>query len=185
MTKTLKLKIPVDNHFLVDRHWRRSNRLEQTLFMPRASSKFSQNKASVPSKDSTQSLELQIWNERCVSLIGQQMAEAVTAYLQDEKAITQESQNHAELALFQRVASELSRLLENATVAIALPSTHQATSEWVITCVAGERSPVQWKLPKGKPIALKQGQLILRSDFTKLQQRVDSSGQSQYRRLSV
>ena len=185
MTKTLKLKIPVDNHFLVDRHWRRSNRLEQTLFMPRASSKFSQNKASVPSKDSTQSLELQLWNERCVSLIGQQMAEAVTAYLQDEKAITQESQNHAELALFQRVASELNRLLENATVAIALPSTHQATSEWVITCVAGERSPLQWKLPKGKPIALKQGQLILRSDLTKLQQRVDSSGQSPYRLYEI
>lgn len=59
--------------------------------MPRAlSNKFSQIKASVPS------VALQLWNERCASLIGQQMAEAVTAYLQDEKAVTEESADQAE-----------------------------------------------------------------------------------------
>ncbi len=151
-----------------------------------ASSKFSQVKVSMHPKDSTQGLELQLWNERCVALLGQQMTECVTAYLQDETAITPNHANQAELAIFQQVASGLSRLLANATIAIALPSNHQAASEWVLACVAGcERSPLVWKLPKGKSIALKQGQLIPHSDFTQLQQSVDLSGQSPYRLYEI
>jgi len=150
--------------------------------MPRASSKFSQVKVSMPLKDSTQVLELQLWNERCVALLGQQMTECVTAYLQDEKAITPDSANQAELAVFQQVVSGLSRLLENATVAIALPISHHPETEFVVTCVAGcERSSsLTWKLSKSKEIILKQGQRISRSDFAKLRQRVDSFGQSPY-----
>ncbi|MCY7391527.1 MAG: response regulator [Leptolyngbyaceae cyanobacterium CAN_BIN12] len=154
--------------------------------MPRASSKFSQVKVSMPLKDSTQVLELQLWNERCVALLGQQMTECVTAYLQDEKAITPDSANQAELAVFQQVVSGLSRLLEKATVAIALPISHHPETEFVVTCVAGCEPPLlTWKLPKGKLIALKQGQPISRSDLAKLQQRVDSSGQNPYRLCEI
>ncbi|PZV15775.1 MAG: hybrid sensor histidine kinase/response regulator [Leptolyngbya sp.] len=129
------------------------------------------------SQDSPQSLEFQLWNERCVTLLGQQIAESVTTYLQNEKAVTQESVAQAELALFQRVASELSRLLDNIPVAIALPITHRSEAEFLLTYITGgARSPLLWKLPKGKPITLKQGQPISRSDLAKLQQRVDSSG---------
>lgn len=80
----------------------------------------------------------------------------------------------------------MSRLLEGVPVAIALPTSHHAEAEFVLTCVAGcERSPLMWKLPKGKAIALKQGQSISRSDLTQLQQRVDLSGQSQYRLCEI
>ncbi len=150
--------------------------------MPCVLSKLSPTKVSMQSKDFMQPLELQLWNERCVASLGQQMAECVTAYLQDEKAITPESADHAEFALFQRVVSELSRLFNHATVAIALPLTRHAGSDVVLTCVAGSaRSPLTWTLPQGKEIVLKQGQSISRSDFAKVQQRVDSSGQSPYR----
>ncbi len=151
--------------------------------MSRAASKFSQTKVSMQPKDSTQVLELQLWNERCVALLGQQMTECVTAYLQDEKAITPQRANQAELAVFQQVVSGLNRLLENATIAIALPLTNDAETEFVVTCVAGcERSSsLTWKLSKSKEIILKQGQKISRSDFAKLRQRADSFEQSPYR----
>lgn len=136
--------------------------------------------------DSMQSIELQLWNERCVTLIGQQIAESVTTYLQNEKAADQESVSQAELALFQRVASELSRLLEGMPVAIALPVTHHADTEFLLTYVAGGEPPLlTWKLPKGKPITLKQGQTVSRSDLAKLQQCVDSSGQNPYRLCEI
>jgi signal transduction histidine kinase/ActR/RegA family two-component response regulator len=129
-----------------------------------------------------QSIELQLWNERCVALLGQQMTECVTAYLQDETVITQESVERAELAVFQQVVSELSCLLGTATIAIALPSNHQAPSGWVLACVAGceqgRSSSFTWKLSKSKEIILKQGQTISHSDFAKLRQRVDSSKHS-------
>ncbi|MEX0269888.1 ATP-binding protein [Leptolyngbyaceae cyanobacterium UHCC 1019] len=128
-----------------------------------------------------QSLEFQLWNERCVALLGQQISESVTAYLQNEKATTPESVKEAELLLFQRVTSELSRLLEDTTVAIALPATQSSKTEFVVSCVAGcGRSSFLWKLPKGKPITLKQGQPISRANIAKLQQ-VESSGQNRYR----
>jgi signal transduction histidine kinase/ActR/RegA family two-component response regulator len=155
--------------------------------MFRALSKFSQTQVSMQSKGSVQSLELQLWNERCLTLLGQQMAECVTAYLQNENVVTPQSADQAELALFQRVASELSRLLGNVPVAIALPLTHHAEAEWVLTHVAGCESPLlTWKLPKGKPITLQQGQPISRSDFAKLQQqRLNSSGQTSYRLCEI
>ncbi|MBM0740272.1 response regulator [Phormidium sp. CLA17] len=123
------------------------------------------------------SLELQLWNERCVASLGQRISEFVTAYLENEKTVPQESVDQAELALFQRVASELSRLLET-PVAIALPLTHHPKAELTLAYVAGYgRSQLMtWQLSKGKEIALKQGQPISRSDFAKLQQCVDSSG---------
>lgn len=108
------------------------------------------------------------------------MAECVTAYLQNGK-ITPESADHAEWALFQRVASELSRLLGNTPVAIALPVSHHAEAEFLLSYIAGSAPLLlTWKLSKGKPITLKQGQPISRSDLSQWQQRVDASGQSPY-----
>jgi signal transduction histidine kinase/CheY-like chemotaxis protein len=153
--------------------------------MPCASSeKFSQTISPMPS------IEFQLWNERCVTLLTQQMAEYLTAYLQDEQVVTPESVAQAELALVRQVATGLSHLLENAPVAIALPLPNSPTTElFVLTHGAGgERSPLlTWTLPKGKQLTFNQGQQIHRSDFTQLQTqiRVDSSGQSPYRLCEI
>jgi hypothetical protein len=124
------------------------------------------------------SIELQVWNERCVALLGQHIAESVTTYLQDDKAVTEDSAIQAELALFQRVVRELSNLLENTPIAIALPVINSSgATTFELTCVAGlektvelERSPsFVWQLSTGKQIELQPGQQLTRSKIIQLQ----------------